>query len=99
MGFSRQEYWSGLPFPTPEHLPDLGIETASPEFTTEPPGKPQKLMGITLIIPLGLFNKVTQTQYCKAVFLLLVLLPGLWVSGMVLLVSAVAPLILVGSQV
>ena len=60
---------------------------------------PSLFLCITLIIPLGLFNKVTQTQYCKAVFLLLVLLPGLWVSGMVLLVSGVAPLILVGSQV
>ena len=29
MGFSRQEYWSGLPFPSPGDLPDLGIE---PEF-------------------------------------------------------------------
>ena len=29
MGFSRQEYWSGLPFPTPGHLPDPGIEPAS----------------------------------------------------------------------
>ena len=26
MGFSRQEYWSGLPFPTPRDLPDSGIE-------------------------------------------------------------------------
>ena len=30
MGFSRQEYWSGLPFPTPGDLPDPGIEPASP---------------------------------------------------------------------
>ena len=30
--FSRQEYWSGLPFPTPEDLPDLGIEPASRVF-------------------------------------------------------------------
>ena len=30
MGFSRQEYWSGLPFPSPEDLPDPGIELASP---------------------------------------------------------------------
>ena len=29
MGFPRQEYWSGLPFPTPGDLPDPGIETAS----------------------------------------------------------------------
>ena len=46
MGFSRQEYWSGLPFPSPEHLPRPGFEPLSPAlagefFTTEPPGKPQ----------------------------------------------------------
>ena len=42
MGFSRQEYWSGLPFPSPGGLPDPGIEPGSPEFqadalTSEPP--------------------------------------------------------------
>ena len=45
MGFPRQEYWSGLPFPSPGDLPDLKIEQASPVsplFTTEPPGKPLK---------------------------------------------------------
>ena len=47
MGFSRQEYWSGLPFPSPGDLPDPGIEPGSPEFqanalTSEPPVKPQK---------------------------------------------------------
>jgi len=30
MGFPRQEYWSGLPFPPPEDLPDPGIKLASP---------------------------------------------------------------------
>ena len=30
MGFSRQEYWSGLPFPSPEDLPNPGIERGSP---------------------------------------------------------------------
>ena len=30
MGFSRQEYWNGLPFPSPADLPDLGIESGSP---------------------------------------------------------------------
>ena len=44
MGFFRQEYWSGLPFPSPEDLPDLGIELASPAlagkfYTTESPRK------------------------------------------------------------
>ena len=43
MGFSRQEYWSGLPFPIPEDLPDSGTEPGSLAlagglFTTEPPG-------------------------------------------------------------
>ena len=46
MGFSRQEYWSGLPFPSPGDLPDLGIEPRSPTLqadalTSEPPGKPK----------------------------------------------------------
>ena len=45
MGFSRQEYWNGLPFPSPGDLPDPGIEPRSPTFqaealTSEPPGKP-----------------------------------------------------------
>ena len=35
MGFSSQEYWSGLPFPSPEDLPDPGIETASPALADE----------------------------------------------------------------
>ena len=30
MGFSRQEYWSGLPFPSPGYLPDPGIKPTSP---------------------------------------------------------------------
>ena len=43
-GFSRQEYWSGLPFPSPEDLPDPGIESVSPALSadalpSEPPGK------------------------------------------------------------
>ena len=38
MEFSRQEYWSGLPFPTPDDLPNPVIESASSAFL--PPGKP-----------------------------------------------------------
>ena len=45
MGFSRKEYWSGLPFPSPGDLPDPGIEPWSPvlqadSLPSEPPGKP-----------------------------------------------------------
>ena len=44
MGFSRQEYWSGLPFPSPGDLPNLGIEprcssSQADALTSEPPGK------------------------------------------------------------
>ena len=35
MEFSRQEYWSGLPFPSPEDLPDPGIEPTSPALETD----------------------------------------------------------------
>ena len=35
MGFSRQEYWSGLPFPFPGHLPDPGIEPGSPALQAD----------------------------------------------------------------
>ena len=45
MGFSRQEYWSGLPFPLPANLPDPGIKPGSPAMQadyllSEPPGIP-----------------------------------------------------------
>ena len=45
MGFPRQEYWSGLPFPSPGDLPDPGIGPKSPglqvdSLPSEPPGKP-----------------------------------------------------------
>ena len=45
LGFPRQEYWNGLPFPTPGDLPRPGIKPMSPAFvggffTSEPPGKP-----------------------------------------------------------
>ena len=57
MGFSRQEYWSWLPLPSPGHLPDPGIEPRSPTLqadalTSEPPGKPNFLL---------LNNKLSQT--------------------------------------
>ena len=49
MGFSRQEFWSGFPFLPPGDLPNPGIKPSSPSlagifFTTEPPGKPHKVL-------------------------------------------------------
>ena len=35
MGFSRQEYWSGFPFPSPGDLPDSGIEPGSPALQAD----------------------------------------------------------------
>ena len=47
MGFSRQEYWSGLPFPSPGDLHNPGIEPGSSALqadalSSEPPGEPSK---------------------------------------------------------
>ena len=48
MEFSRKQYFSGLPFPSPGDLPDPGIEPGSPalqadSLPSEPPGKPRSL--------------------------------------------------------
>ena len=53
MGFSRQEYWSGLPFPSPGNLPGSGIKPRSPTLqadalTSEPPRKSDWLQRRTL---------------------------------------------------
>ena len=51
MEFSRQEYWSGLPVPSPGDLSDPGIKLGSPalqadSLPSEPPGKPNKTFAI-----------------------------------------------------
>ena len=63
MGFSRQEYWSGLSFPSPGNLPDPGIKPRSPALqtgtlTSEPPGKPQNNTN-------EYFNKSTNSEILK----------------------------------
>ena len=47
MGFSRQEYWSGLPFPSPGHLSDPGIEPGSPALQAD--SLPSKLQAKMMI--------------------------------------------------
>ena len=54
MGFSRQEYWNGLPFPSPGNLPNPGIEPRSPalqadSLPTELGGKPRGVINLFLI--------------------------------------------------
>ena len=61
MGFSRQEYWSRLPFPSPGNLSNPGIQHTSPAsagrfFTAEPPGKTKHIRGTHLL------NKCTDTD-------------------------------------
>ena len=64
MGFPRQEYWSGLPFPPPGGLPDLGTEPASlasPSlagglFTAAPAGKPMEAVPLERAAVLGPLN-------------------------------------------
>ena len=49
MGFSKEEYWSGLPFPSPGDLPTPEIKPGLPalqadSLPSEPPGKPERLL-------------------------------------------------------
>ena len=65
--FSRQEYWTGLPFPSPWDLPKPGIKPGSPalqadSLPAEPPGKPQSLMFYWLCC-LGLLQLMTGEEY------------------------------------
>ena len=74
MELSRQEYWSGLPFPPPGDLPDPGTQSASPTlvgrfFTSEPPGKPS----ITL---------ATSYKWDRAVHALLWLVSSKWIKDL-----------------
>ena len=67
LGFSRQEYWSGLPFPSPEDLPDPGIEPRSPSLqaealTSEPPGKPKILEWVAHLFSSGTSQPRNQTR-------------------------------------
>ena len=55
IGFYRQEYWSGLPFPSPGDIPDPGIKPRSPvlqadTLTSEPLGKPKARVVVKTVI-------------------------------------------------
>ena len=77
MGFSRQEYWKGLPFPSPGELPDPGIEPRSPALQadtlpSEPPGKP--------------IGEISNSIYCF-VFILLKIVDPVMMSIPVICIS------------
>ena len=72
IGFPRQEYWSGLPLPSPGDLPNLGIEPASPAlagrfFTAEPPWR---LLWVFLFLWIFTQNSVASqyTSNCPGYF-------------------------------
>ena len=74
VGFSRQEYWSGLLFPSPGDLPDPGIEPGSPALQadclwSEPQGSPSVNYAILNICKLlkDEILKVTKTEVCNCV--------------------------------
>ena len=70
MEFSRQEYWSGLPFPTPGNFPNPGIEPGSPatqadSLLSEPPGKPLVNIRMHIYVLFSFlfsWNKYTQVE-------------------------------------
>ena len=67
VGFSRQEYWGGLPFPSPGDLPDPRIEPQPPAlaggfFTVVPPGKPATKEASSIRSPHVLREKLKQQQ-------------------------------------
>ena len=67
MGFSRQECWSGLPFPSPGDLPHPGIEPGSPALQadvlpSEPPGKPEILEGSLIYILVLICIQILELQ-------------------------------------
>ena len=64
MGFARQEYWSGLPFPSPGDLPGPGIEPGSPTLeadalTSDSPGKPRLVCSLLYLILIKCLDLIT----------------------------------------
>ena len=73
MEISRQEYWSGLPFPPPGDLPKLGIEPRSltlqvDSLPSEPPGKPERQLA-GFIFSLNVQKSCTHTGITEEKFL------------------------------
>ena len=76
-GFSRKEYWNGLPSPSQEYLLDPGIEPTSPSlaggfFTTEPKGKPPKFWNIGHCRDLSVTPLCRTDDFSNHVFILFV---------------------------
>ena len=87
MEFSRQEYWSGLPFPSPGDLPNPGTESGSPALQadsslSEPPGKPLCILrvctnGSRHVSPVSVSHRVVSPPPESSVLCLFLLPPSL----------------------
>ena len=66
MGFSRQEYWSGLPFPSPGDLPDPGIETGSPSLQVD--SLPSELQGPPITLYAAAAAAAKSLQSCPTLW-------------------------------
>ena len=76
MGFARQEYWSGLPFPSPGDLPDPGIKPESSAsqadaLPSEPPGKLKSTDFVAWLVTQGRAGAVAQARRLSAAEFLL----------------------------
>ena len=81
MGFPRQEYWNGLPFPSPWDLPDPGMEPTSPAlegrfFTAEPAEKPY--LSYNMVLGGGNYATHVFIIFCQMFLLQISLLLQLW---------------------
>ena len=75
MGFPRQQYWSGLPFPSPEYLPDPGIELWSPTLQMDslPPEPLGKQRTLHILITASLLEAVKPQVCTSRIHLFLIL--------------------------
>ena len=83
MGFSRQEYWSGLPFPPPGDFPDAGIEPASPAlaggfFTTSATWEAPRRVTPAHSNGLAVTSMIRQSQQLAALYWLLSVCSGFY---------------------
>ena len=83
MRFSRQEYWNGLPFPSPGVLPNPGLESRSPALQADSlpsdlPGKPSLLGGVKMSGPLWSFPTSLCSSPCEHFHCITICFSFLW---------------------
>ena len=104
MGFSRREYWSGLPFPSPGDLPDPGIKPASLaspalacSLLSEPPGKPSTHVFLLNFFFVGTlkFYSLGKFQWCNILLSIIVTMLHIISSDLIYLITIIYTLVLI----